>query len=93
MKLVIWGMKLHTHTHSYIHYGYWRAAECLGYEVHWYDDKDDVSSVDFSDAVFITEHRVCNNKLFRQCPFMKPRSSRIFFRVRVFANSCVLIIA
>lgn len=66
MKLVIWGMKLHTHTHSYIHYGYWRAAECLGYEVHWYDDEDDVSSVDFSDAVFITEHRVCNNMPLRK---------------------------
>jgi len=65
MKIVIWGLKLHSHTHSYIHYGYWRAAEALGHEVHWYDDEDDVSSVDFSDSVFITEHRVCENMPLR----------------------------
>ena len=58
MKIVIWGHKLHSHTHSYIHYGYWRAADHLGHEVHWYDDSDDVSSVDFSNSVFITEHQV-----------------------------------
>jgi hypothetical protein len=59
MKIVIWGHKLHSHTHSYIHYGYWRAAEALGHDVSWYDDNDDITGVDFSDSIFITEHQVC----------------------------------
>ena len=53
MKIVIWGHKLHSHTHSYIHYGYWRAADYLGHEVYWYDDKDAVHDVDFSNSIFI----------------------------------------
>ena len=60
-KVVIWGHKLGTHTHSYVHFGYWRAADYLGYEVEWYDDDDDVSNVDFSESIFITEHNVCKN--------------------------------
>lgn len=61
MRIIIWGHKLHSHTHSYIHYGYWRAAESLGYEVHWYDDDDNVNNVDFSNSIFISEHQVCKN--------------------------------
>ena len=61
MKIVIWGHKLHSHTHSYIHYGYWRAADYLGHEVYWYDDTDNVMDVDFSNSIFITEHQVCKN--------------------------------
>lgn len=60
-KVVIWGHKIGTHTHSYVHYGYWRAADCMGYEVEWFDDDDDVSNVDFSNSIFITEHNVCKN--------------------------------
>ena len=59
MKVIIWGHKLHSHTHSYVHYGYYNAAKYLGHETYWLDDYDDVSGVDFKDAVFITEHNVC----------------------------------
>lgn len=55
-KVIIWGHKLGTHTHSYVHNGYYRAAQYLGYETYWFDENDDVSSFDFSDSVFITEH-------------------------------------
>ena len=53
MKIVLWGKKLHTDTYSYIHYGFWRAAEYLGYTVEWYGDEDDVSNVDFSNSIFL----------------------------------------
>ena len=46
MKIVLWGKKLHTDTYSYIQYGYYRAADYLGYKVEWYGDEDDVSEVD-----------------------------------------------
>jgi len=59
-KVIIWGHKLGTHTHSYVHNGYYRAAQYLGYETYWFDDNDDVSSFDFSNSIFITEHNVRN---------------------------------
>lgn len=54
-KFIIWGHKLHTHTHSYIHSAYNKAFQYLGYETYWVDAKDDLSSIDFSDAVFFVE--------------------------------------
>ncbi len=56
MKFIIWGHKLHESTHSYIHNSYKKALDFLGYETHWVDHRDDISSIDFSDAVFIVEH-------------------------------------
>jgi hypothetical protein len=58
MKVVIWGHKLHSHTHSYIHYAFYRAFQSLGYETSWFDDKDDVSNVNFDDCLFLTEGQV-----------------------------------
>jgi hypothetical protein len=55
---VIWGHKLHSHTHSYIHEGFARAFAFLGYDVYWLDDSDDVSGIDFSGALFVTEGQV-----------------------------------
>ena len=34
-RVVIWGHPLHSHTHSYIHAGFARAFEYLGFEVLW----------------------------------------------------------
>ena len=61
-KIVIWGHKLHSHTHSYIHNGFYIAFKHLGYDTYWYDDNDDVSEIDFSCSLFITEHQV-NKKI------------------------------
>ncbi|MBP9841082.1 MAG: hypothetical protein KBC64_01500 [Simkaniaceae bacterium] len=57
-KVVIWGHKLHTHTHSYVHNGFFRAFQYLGYPAYWFDDQDDVSDFDFSNALFLTEGQV-----------------------------------
>lgn len=54
-KVVIWGHKLHSHTHSYIHYAFYRTFKHLGYDVHWFDNNDNVSQFDFSRSLFITE--------------------------------------
>ena len=62
IQIVIWGHKLHSHTHSYIHNGFYLGFKSLGYPVSWYDDSDDVSMVDFSRSLFITEHQV-NKKI------------------------------
>ena len=57
-KIVIWGHKLHSHTHSYIHNAYYRAFISLGYNTEWYDNEDDISEVDFTKTMFITENQV-----------------------------------
>lgn len=57
-KVVIWGHKLHSHTHSYIHHGFYKAFVYLGYPTYWFDNADDTSQFDFSDSLFITEGQV-----------------------------------
>jgi hypothetical protein len=57
-KVILWGHKLHSHTHSYIHAAFAHAFEHLGYPVYWVDNRDDVSKINFNKAPFITEGQV-----------------------------------
>lgn len=59
-KIIIWGHLLHSHTHSYIHNGYYVAFKEMGYDTHWFDDNSDISNFDFSNSLFITEQQVDN---------------------------------
>ena len=54
-KVVIWGHKLHSHTHSYIHNAFYRAFQEMRYPIFWFDGKDNVSHFDFANTLFITE--------------------------------------
>jgi hypothetical protein len=54
-KVVVWGFPLHTHTHSYIHYGWVKGFKHLGYETYWFDDTHFPTEFDFSNTLFITE--------------------------------------
>ncbi len=65
-KVVIWGHKLHTHTHSYIHERFYRAFQHLGYSTFWFDDTDNVETFDFSQTLFLTEGQVDKNIPLRQ---------------------------
>lgn len=60
-KVVIWGHPLHSHTHSYIHDGFYKAFNYLGYQVEWFDKDTDVSAIDFSNTLFITEGQADDN--------------------------------
>lgn len=53
-KFIAWGVKLHSHTHSYIHVAYCKAFKYLGYDVYHFDDNDDISSFNFSNSIFLT---------------------------------------
>lgn len=75
MKIILWGHKLGTHTHAYVHYGFYRAAKKLGYETYWFDDNDDVDNFNFSNSIFITEHQV-----FSKMPI---RSDCVYFNHNV----------
>lgn len=63
-QVVIWGHKLHTHTHSYIHNAFYRSFKYLGYKTIWLDNSDSdniINNIDFSNTMFITEGQVDNN--------------------------------
>jgi hypothetical protein len=57
-KVIIWGHKLHSHTHSYIHYAFHKTFKYLGYDTYWFDNNDDVRNFDFHNSLFITESQV-----------------------------------
>lgn len=57
-RVIIWGHKLHSHTHSYVHYGFYQAFKRMGYETLWLDNKDDISGLELSNTLFFTEHQV-----------------------------------
>jgi len=54
-KVIVWGFPLHTHTHSYIHYGWANGFKHLGYDTHWFDDNNVPENFDFNNCLFITE--------------------------------------
>jgi hypothetical protein len=60
-QVVIWGHKLYSHTHSYIHNAYFIAFQHLGYKTLWLDNTDDISGIDFTGSFFITEGQVDQN--------------------------------
>jgi len=60
-QVIIWGHPLMSHTHSYIHEGFYKAFKHLGYDTYWFTDNDETSSFDFSNSLFITEGQVDKN--------------------------------
>ena len=54
-KVVIWGYPLYSHTHSYVHYGYYQAFKSLGYDTYWFNDEDYPETEDFTNTLFIGE--------------------------------------
>jgi hypothetical protein len=56
-KVIIWGHKLNSHTHSYIHYGFHKAFKFLGYDTYWLDNTDNISHLNFDNCLFITEQQ------------------------------------
>ncbi len=57
-KVIIWGHPLHSHTHSYIHWGFFRAFKHLGYEVYWVKEQQELEGIDLHNALFLTEGQV-----------------------------------
>jgi hypothetical protein len=57
LKVVIWGLPLYTHTHSFIHAGFYKAFQHLGCETYWFHSGNypDSSSFDYSNCLFFSE--------------------------------------
>ena len=54
-KVIVWGYPLYSHTHSFVHYGWYKAFKSLGYETHWFNDNDYPKDFDYSESLFIGE--------------------------------------
>ena len=102
-KVIIWGHKLHTHTHSYIHYGFYKAFKHLNYDVYWLDDNDinnDMNNniynnLNFDNCLFITEGQVDKNipinessiYILHNCSKQKYRTIKKKFNLQVITKS------
>lgn len=57
-RICIWGHPLHSHPHSYIHDGYYRAFKYLGFETMWSHNDAAAGAFDVSGTLFFTEGQV-----------------------------------
>lgn len=59
-KFIVWGHEHYSHTHSYIHYGYFKAAQSLGWDVEWLiNTKENALKLGNTDEfLFFTEGQV-----------------------------------
>ncbi len=70
-KVIIWGWKLHSHTHSYIHNAFFRAFQNMGYDTYWFDNSDNFDGFDFSDSLFLTEGQACSGiPIIKGCTYI-----------------------
>jgi hypothetical protein len=57
VRFIIWGHEQYSHTHSYIHYGFFKAAKHMGWKVEWYKNtKQNIGNTD--GCLFLTETQV-----------------------------------
>lgn len=59
-KVVVWGIPLHQHTNTYVYAGFYKAFKAMGYDAYWLNEWSDVSGIDFSNTLFITEWQHAN---------------------------------
>lgn len=57
LKVVIWGLPLYTHTHSFIHASFYKTFQHLGHETYWFHSGNfpDPSVFDYSNCLFFSE--------------------------------------
>ncbi|HJZ24262.1 MAG TPA: hypothetical protein VJ201_07440 [Candidatus Babeliales bacterium] len=91
-KVIIWGHPLHSHTHSYIHEGFYRAFKHLGYEVYWVKNQDEMQHVDLHNALFITEGQVDGEMPKRQdCYYIVHNWNSDNYQELFNNNRCILL--
>ena len=62
VNFCIWGHPHYTHTHSYIHYAFYKAAKYLDWSVEWLDNTEqnriNLKNTDTNGWLFLTEGQV-----------------------------------
>ena len=91
-KVVIWGHKLHSHTHSYIHNAFFRAFEHLGHQTFWFDNNDDTKNFDFGNSLFLTEGQVDQNIPLREdCFYILHNCDLTKYKKLFEKNRCIIL--
>lgn len=91
-QVVIWGHKLHSHTHSYIHYAFERAFKHMGYTTYWLDKNDALSGIDFANSLFITEGQVDQNIPLRtDCRYILHNCNGAQYKELFDAGNCIIL--
>lgn len=91
-KVIIWGHKLHSHTHSYIHYAFYRTFTHLGYDTLWLDNNDNVSSIDFSECLFLTAGGVDQLMPVRSdCRYILHNCAPERYKALFAQNACIIL--
>jgi len=89
-KVIIWGHPLHSHTHSYVHWGFYRAFKHLGYEAYWVSSIDEIKNIDLANALFITEGQVDKNMPKRQdCYYILHNANSASYLELLHNNRCI----
>jgi len=63
-RVVVYGH--FTGSHSYIHQGYYKAFQYMGYESHWISDIRELGGIDLSGTLFLTENMAKSNMPIRK---------------------------
>lgn len=91
-KVILWGHKLHSHTHSFIHWGFYRAFSHLGYKTYWFDKDDNTDSFDFSNSLFITEAQADTNiPLRNDCFYVLHNCDKAKYDDLINKNKCIFL--
>ncbi len=91
-KVILWGHKLHSHTHSYIHYAFHKAFKHLGYDTYWFDNRDDVRNFDFHNSLFITEGQVDGNMPHRDdCRYILHNCDLKKYKALMDQGNCIVL--
>jgi hypothetical protein len=91
-QVVIWGHKLHSHTHSYIHAAFDKAFKHLGFNVLWLDNNDRVDNIDFNHSLFITEGNVDQKiPLLHTCYYVLHNCALNKYQPFIEAHRCLML--
>lgn len=92
-KVIVWGHKIQNgHTHSWIHYAFYKAFTHLGYDTLWLDNNDNIDHIDFAHSLFITEGQV-DQKIPKQadCRYILHNCNTALYKHLFDLNNCIIL--
>ena len=57
-RVIIWGHPHYSHTHSYIHYAFYKTFKAMGYKTYWASKLEELKGVPLENSLFLTEGKV-----------------------------------
>lgn len=91
-KIIIWGHKLYSHTHSHVHHAFYRTFKHLGYDTYWLDNADQIATFDFSNSLFIAEGGVDQNiPLLTNCRYILHNCNLEKYKELFEKNLCLIL--